>query len=71
MEPIHAVAALYSKTSLHKVAYSALPDAPVLPYVAPRRRIRRLVAAIHRPVSPADGRREADPLQHRMLTGPS
>jgi hypothetical protein len=49
MEPIHAVADLYSKTSLHKVAYSALPDAPVLPYVAPRRRIRRMFAAIHRP----------------------
>lgn len=51
MEPIHAVADLYSKTSRHKVAYSALPDAPVLPYMAPRRRIRRMVAAInlHRP----------------------
>ena len=49
MEPIHAVANLYAKTSLHKVAYSALPDAPVQPYVEPRRRLRRLVLSIHRP----------------------
>jgi hypothetical protein len=49
MEPIHAVADLYSKTSLHKVAYSALPDAPVQPYVEPRRRIRKMFALTHRP----------------------
>ena len=49
MEPFHAVADLYSKTSLHKVAYSAMPDAPVQPYVEPRRRFRKMVASIHRP----------------------
>jgi hypothetical protein len=49
MEPIHAAANLYSKTSLHQVANSALPDAPVLPYVEPRRRIRGLVASLRRP----------------------
>ena len=48
MEPFHAVADLYSKTSLHKVAYSALPDAPVQPYVEPRRRFRKLVASMQR-----------------------
>jgi hypothetical protein len=50
MEPFHAVADLYSKTSLHKVAYSALPDAPVQSYVEPRRRLRKMVASIHRPI---------------------
>jgi hypothetical protein len=49
MEPFHAVADLYSKTSLHQVANSALPDAPVQPYVEPRRRLRKMVASIHRP----------------------
>jgi hypothetical protein len=49
MEPFHAIADLYSKTSLHGVAYSALPDAPVQPYVEPRRRIRRVLTSIHRP----------------------
>jgi len=50
MEPFHAVADMYSKNSLHHhVAFSALPDAPVQPYVEPRRRFRKMVASIHRP----------------------
>jgi hypothetical protein len=50
MEPIHAIADLYSKkNSKHAVAFSALPDAPVQPYVEPRRRIRTFVTSIHRP----------------------
>ena len=68
MEPIHAVADKYSKTSLHKVAYSALPDAPVLPYIEPRRRIRRLIASIRAAGSPADRRRAAGSLQRRVLS---
>ncbi|MEP7112904.1 MAG: hypothetical protein ABI862_06535 [Ilumatobacteraceae bacterium] len=53
MEPFHAIADLYSKRSLHGVAYSALPDAPVQPYVEPRRRLRRMVASIHRSARPS------------------
>jgi len=49
MEPFHAVADLYSKNSSHHVAFSALPDAPVQPYVEPRRRIRKMIASFHRP----------------------
>jgi hypothetical protein len=50
MEPIHAIADLYSmRTSAHAAAFSALPNAPVLPYVEPRRRVRNLVASLHRP----------------------
>ena len=48
MEPFQGVADLYSKTALHKVAYSALPNAPVQPYVEPRRRIRTLIGSIQR-----------------------
>ena len=33
----------------HHVAFSALPDAPVQPYVEPRRRIRKMIASFHRP----------------------
>ena len=54
MEPFHGVADLYARTALHKVAYSALPNAPVQPYVAPHRRIRKLIGSIQRPArSPA------------------
>jgi hypothetical protein len=52
MEPFQTIAALHSMTSLHGVAYSALPDAPVQPYAEPRRRIRRVLASIHRPARP-------------------
>jgi hypothetical protein len=49
MEPIHVIANMYSMRALHGVAHSALPDAPVQPYVAPRRRIRQVLASIRRP----------------------
>ena len=49
MEPIQVAANMYSKTSLHKVAYSALPDAPVQPSTEPRRSIRGFFASIRRP----------------------
>ena len=50
MEPIHAIAHLYTRNSLDGVAHSALPNAPVLPYVEPRRRIRRLITIFRRPI---------------------
>ncbi len=50
MEPIHAVAEMYSKRNVHGVAFSALPDAPVQPYIAPRHRLRRVGAILRRPL---------------------
>ena len=45
--PPHGVLAdLYAQRALHGTPYSALPDAPVLPYVEPRRRLRRVLAAL-------------------------
>ena len=48
MEPFFNLANHYSQQSLHKVAYSALPDAPVQPCVEPRRRLRSLIATHRR-----------------------
>ena len=42
MEPFFAIADLFSRTALHGKAYSALPDAPVLPV---RERPARLARA--------------------------
>lgn len=53
MERYFGLADLYSKNSLHDVAYSALPDAPVQPYVEPRRHLRNVLARLR---SPAKGR---------------
>ncbi len=50
MEPFLAITELFSHTSLHKVANSALPNAPVQPYVEPRRRIRRSLAMARRTI---------------------
>jgi hypothetical protein len=49
MESFATLADKYAKNSLHKVAFSALPDAPVQPYTEPRRRVRHLIARIRRP----------------------
>ncbi len=49
MESFTVLADKYARNSLHKVAFSALPDAPVQPYIQPRRRFRHLVARIRRP----------------------
>jgi hypothetical protein len=54
MDAFFILADQHAKSALHDVAYSALPNAPVLPYVEPRRRMRRAVASIrgvrvHRP----------------------
>jgi hypothetical protein len=46
MESFFALADHYSRTSLHTVAHSALPLAPVQPYVEPRRPIRRIITTL-------------------------
>ena len=40
------LADLYAQGALQRTPYSALPDAPVQPYVEPRRRLRRLLATL-------------------------
>jgi len=45
LPPYGALAHMYAQGALHRTAYSALPDAPVQPYVEPRRRLRRALAA--------------------------
>ncbi|MCU1358901.1 MAG: hypothetical protein JWN99_190 [Ilumatobacteraceae bacterium] len=45
MDAFFILADQHAKTTLHDVGHSALPNAPVLPYVEPRHRMRRLVAA--------------------------
>jgi hypothetical protein len=51
MESFTTLGNMYAQSTLHKVAYSALPDAPVQPYIEPRRRLRRLTGAIRHPVA--------------------
>jgi hypothetical protein len=48
MVPIHAIADLYTRTAANDLARSALPNAPVLPDVEPRRRIRRTINMFRR-----------------------
>ncbi len=49
MESFFTLADRYSQNSLHSVAYSALPNAPVQPITEPRRRHRWALARIRRP----------------------
>ena len=51
MESFTTITNQYVQTSAHHLANSALPNAPVLPYVEPRRRLRRMFATIRHPVS--------------------
>ena len=51
MESFTTLGNVYAQSTLHKVAYSALPDAPVQPYIEPRRRLRRLIGAIRHPIA--------------------
>jgi hypothetical protein len=53
MESFTALNDLYVRSSAHQLAQSALPNAPVLPYREPRRRIRDLYSAIRHPVGRA------------------
>jgi hypothetical protein len=50
MESFATLNDLYLRSAAHDLAHSALPNAPVLPYRAPQRRIRRLSAVIRHPV---------------------
>lgn len=60
MESFTALANLYSRNSLHDVAYSALPNAPVQTITEPRSRHRWTLARIRRPArQPAIGLRPA------------
>ncbi len=48
MESFFYLADKFSQNSLHRVAHSALPDAPVQPYVEPRRRASQPRAMLRR-----------------------
>lgn len=50
MESFTTLNRLYLHSAGHRLADSALPNAPVLPYTEPKRRIRRLYTAIRHPV---------------------
>ena len=50
MESFTTLNHLYLHSTGHRLADSALPNAPVLPYSEPRRRIRSLYSAIRHPV---------------------
>jgi hypothetical protein len=51
MEPFAALTDLYTRNATHTLANSALPNAPVLPFIEPNRRFRRLFTAIRHPVA--------------------
>ena len=42
MDAHFVLADSYARSNRNDLAFSALPDAPVLPYVEPRRRVRAL-----------------------------
>ena len=48
MEPFFTVADLFSRNALHTRANSALPNAPVQPYIEPRSRTRQAAAIVRR-----------------------
>jgi len=50
MESFTTIGHMYAQSTLHDVAYSALPNAPVQPFNEPRRRLRRLTGAIRHPI---------------------
>ena len=45
MDPHFVLADRYARSNRNDLAFSALPDAPVLPYVAPRHRFRAVIGA--------------------------
>jgi hypothetical protein len=51
MEAFTTLTDQYVRSSAHHLANSALPHAPVLPYIEPRRRLRRLLGTIRHPVA--------------------
>jgi hypothetical protein len=48
MDAHFVLADSYAQSNRHDLAFSALPDAPVLPYVAPRHRLRGITLAVAR-----------------------
>ena len=50
MESFTTLNHLYLQSTGHRLADSALPNAPVLPYTEPRRLFRRLYSSIRHPV---------------------
>ncbi len=44
MDAYFVLADSYARSNRNDLAFSALPDAPVLPYVEPRHRVRGIVA---------------------------
>ena len=46
MDPHFVLADRYARSNRNDLAFSALPDAPVLPYVAPQHRLRAMRSAI-------------------------
>jgi hypothetical protein len=50
MESFFNLANHFAQGSLHGVASSALPNAPVQPYTAPRHRTRKLLAVVRSPL---------------------
>jgi hypothetical protein len=51
MESFTTITNQYVRTAAHDLANSALPNAPVQPYIEPSRRLRRLLGTIRHPVT--------------------
>jgi hypothetical protein len=64
MDAFFALADAHAHDSQRDLAFSARPDAPVLAYVAPRRRMRRLVAWVG--ASPTAARHALQPRSRRQ-----
>ena len=60
MESFTTLNHLYLQSTGHRLADSALPNAPVLPYAEPKRRFRRLYSSIRHPVHRPDRRPAID-----------
>jgi len=62
MDAHFVLADSYARSNRNDLAFSALPDAPVLPYVEPRHRLRGIVAHLRDGTSrlhmPAFGQRQ-------------
>jgi hypothetical protein len=68
MDAYFVLAESHAKSTPRDVAFSARPDAPVLPYVAPRRPVRRFVGwlrggshGLHRPTAARPARQARAP----------
>jgi hypothetical protein len=48
MSPMHVLTEMFTPSARSGVAFSAMPDAPVLPFTASRRPLRRLGSALRR-----------------------